>query len=122
MRLWVRRADLRDWVDKAQFMQDVYFVNRRDLLRNLSAVCTRKGNDECVKIPLETFTQVKQFLSSRNDRITDSAKLAFEKAIQTLDDMCGDEEEEAVEKGEEEKEEPAKLEKPKGKTKGDGSF
>jgi len=109
MRLWARTAALRAWVDKAQVAQDAYFVIRRDLFAEFVRILLRDGANGRVRIGRETYNQIRNYLTSRNDRLSDAAKLAFVKACDRLDELCDEESvaEEAEESGGEEvKEKP----------------
>ncbi len=77
---------LRLFVDEALKANITYLATRRTLFQMFVAALDREGD---VDINGQEYIQVRTFLSSREARPSDQARLAYELAIDSWDELLG---------------------------------
>jgi hypothetical protein len=91
MLLYISKLDLQAWIDKAQLASLIYHRVRRELwselVQDLDEAPAEADQEKFVKIPHDLFASIKSALVSRNDGLSDAKMLAFEKALEELQDM-----------------------------------
>lgn len=84
----VLNDSLYNWVNKVQISNLSYFKVRKDLMTELSRMSVLKSDENLAEGELvlsqSTFNSIWQFLTTRNDKITDDSRLAFQAAIDDL--------------------------------------
>lgn len=83
----IRDTLLGEWVEEAQISNITYFRLRRELFQSLinKMESSRDSpDDECTSISPDDFFTIKQVLTSRNDSISNDARLAFDRLLTEL--------------------------------------
>lgn len=74
---------LRDWALRALRTNVTYYRLRRELFAALMSVLDEPINVGC-EVEEEDFMVLRQFLSSKNDSLSDDKRLAFDKSLTAL--------------------------------------
>lgn len=88
MLLKIRDESLDEWVEECQLANITYFRIRRELYASLLRRLEESKDapvEECTSISPDDFFTIKQVLTSRNDNLSNDARLAFDRLITEFD-------------------------------------
>lgn len=89
MLLTLSAQGLHDWLAEAQLADVVYHRVRRELYTRLVALSSTAIPADAPRVVIgpELFIPVKLFLTSRNEALSDSSRLGFERALLELEGL-----------------------------------
>jgi len=85
----VDKQDLKDWLSRVSLTNTTYFRARRELFAELTDAFSNTPDQlsNPIEISREKFQAIKSYLTARNDKLDDNKTLAFDSAINELDDL-----------------------------------
>jgi len=85
---FINNDDLFNWLTLAQTSNLTYFSVRRTLFQKFSSKIqlfnSNHEDDDFISLTTELYNHIWQFLTARNDHITDNSRLSFQASVDEL--------------------------------------